>query len=222
MTVLDWLAVISASLGILFFIGIAVLIVLIIGLGRRIRTLKHVRVKNKIKKKKLMKERRYLQATRKKYAVMIFFFFFFSIGGAAGSAYTVYYQSTNLGTKDQEAIVKGYYYLLDIEGEVEAGKARSADLTEVNQNIDILTSRLSAFALYKADYRINSEGQLRLNRYYSGVKQLGINLSSRPKEFYADETQYAEFIQELNKVKESQATVFKMFGVDESSLELKQ
>lgn len=169
-----------------------------------------------------MKERRYLQATRKKYAVMIFFFFFFSIGGAAGSAYTVYYQSTNLGTKDQEAIVKGYYYLLDIEGEVEAGKARSADLTEVNQNIDILTSRLSAFALYKADYRINSEGQLRLNRYYSGVKQLGINLSSRPKEFYADETQYAEFIQELNKVKESQATVFKMFGVDESSLELKQ
>jgi len=57
---------------------------------------------------------------------------------------------------------------------------------QVEENLSILSSRLSAFALNKANYRISSEGQLIINRYYTSMKQFGINLSTQSRNFYND------------------------------------
>lgn len=217
MTTLDWIAVIALASAILFLLFMLLLVVLRIKSGRQLTKLKRIRTKNKKKRKRLIRQRRMLEKKRRKYLISAILLLVLGSAGLGISAYTIYYQSTNLNQKDQEMIVKGYYYLGDIEEQLSLAES-GAGSDSLGNDLTTLASRLGTFAVVRADYRLGSDYQQLLNRYYSSLKDLGINLASRTSGFYANPEELSDFQEDLAKVRENQKEVFKAFTVNEASL----
>ncbi|MBP1046183.1 hypothetical protein I6N96_07795 [Enterococcus sp. BWM-S5] len=217
MTTLDWIAVIALASAILFLLFMVLLIVLRVRLGRQLSKLKRVRTKNKKKRKRLIRQRRIVEKKRRKYLISALMLFILGGVGAGASAYTIYYQSTNLNQKDQELIVKGYYYLGDIEDQLALAES-GAGGEELGTDLATLASRIGTFAVVRADYRLGSDYQQLLNRYYSSLKDLGINLASRSSNFYTNSEELVDFQEDLAKVRNNQKEVFETFSVNEASL----
>ncbi|MBP1047585.1 hypothetical protein I6N96_14960 [Enterococcus sp. BWM-S5] len=217
MTTLDWIAVIALASAILFLLFTILLVVLRVRLGGQLTKLKRIRTKNKKKRKRLMRQRRAVEKKRRKYLIWALLLFVLAGAGAGASAYTIYYQSTNLNQKDQELMVKGYYYLGDIEDQLALAESGEGG-EELGSDLTTLASRLGTFAVVRADYRLGSDYQQLLNRYYSSLKDLGINLASRNSGFYTNAEELADFKEDLAKVRSNQKEVFKTFSVNEASL----
>ncbi|MGX7245680.1 hypothetical protein ACWOC1_12630 [Enterococcus quebecensis] len=220
MTLLDWIAVISLAVAILFLLFVLLLFVGIFKTGKEQKKLFSIRTKNKRKRKMIARKKRGLQKKKKKCiwgSVLCFIMMFL---GAGTSMYVVYYQSTNLSESDKKSIVSGYYNLRDIEEQLNL--AESGDGQRAEQNLKNLSLRLAAFALNKADYRISGDGQVCINRYYSSMKELGINLSSQEKEFYKDSTLTESFKNDIEKVKKNEKAVIDQFKINERSLAAKK
>ncbi|MBP1048110.1 hypothetical protein I6N96_17595 [Enterococcus sp. BWM-S5] len=217
MTTLDLIAVIALASAILFLLFTVLLIVLRVRLGRQLTKLKRVRTKNKKKRKRLVRQRRAVEKKRRKYMISALALFILGSAGVGISAYTIYYQSTNLNQKEQEQIVKGYYYLNDIEDQLMLAESGTGG-EELSSDLTTLASRIGAFAVVRADYRLGSDYQQLLNRYYSSLKDLGINLASRNLTFYDNVEELADFKEDVAKVRSNQKEVFKAFSVNEDSL----
>lgn len=217
MTTLDWIAVIALALAILFLLFMILFIVLRVRSGKQLKKLKKFRPKNKKKRKKLIHQRRKLESKRRKYLVSALGLFILSGIGAGISVYTVYYQSTNLDQQDQELIVKGYHYLGDIEEQLALAEKGEGG-GELGNDLTTLASRLGTFAVARADYRLGGEYQQVLNRYYSSLKDLGINLASRNLTFYTNSEELADFQEDVAKVRKNQKEVFEVFTINEDSL----
>lgn len=216
MTLLDWIAVISLAIAIIFLLFIFLFLVGIIKTGKEQKKILLIRTKNKRKRKAIARKRRQLQKKKKKSLIAGFLCLIIMLIGIATSMYTVYYQSTNLGEEDKKAIVSGYYNLRDIEDQLQLAESGEGERAE--QNLKNLSLRLAAFALNRADYRINGDGQMRINRYYSSMKELGINLSSQGKGFYNDSSLLESFKEDIERVKKNEQAVIKQFKINEKSL----
>ncbi|MGL4696937.1 hypothetical protein [Enterococcus larvae] len=217
MTTLDLIAVIALASAILFLLFTVLLVVLRVRLGGQLTKLKRVRTKNKKKRKRLVRQRRAVEKKRRKYMISALALFILGSAGVGISAYTIYYQSTNLNQKEQEQIVKGYYYLNDIEDQLMLAESGTGG-EELSSDLTTLASRIGAFAVVRADYRLGSDYQQLLNRYYSSLKDLGINLASRNLTFYDNVEELADFKEDVAKVRSNQKEVFKAFSVNEDSL----
>ncbi|ALS00970.1 hypothetical protein ATZ33_06185 [Enterococcus silesiacus] len=216
MTLLDWIAVISLAIAIIFLLFIFLFLVGIIKTGKEQKKILLIRTKNKRKRKVIARKRRQLQKKKKKSVIASFLCFIVMLIGIATSMFAVYYQSTNLGEEDKKAIVSGYYNLRDIEDQLLLAESGEGERAE--QNLKNLSLRLAAFALNRADYRINGDGQIRINRYYSSMKELGINLSSQEKGFYSDPSLLESFKGDIERVKRNEQAVIKQFKINEKSL----
>ncbi|MEI5994294.1 hypothetical protein [Candidatus Enterococcus mansonii] len=217
MTILDWIAVICLAAAILFFIFMCLFLVFVFRVQSKVKKLSSIRTKNKRKRKKMIFTKRKLIKKRKRNLVTAILFLVIGILAMSASAYTVFYQSTNLGETDQKAIINGYYYLSEIENQLKEIEA-DGESQKLDSNFNTLSARLSSFALNQADYRISSDGQSIVNRYYSSMKELGINLSAQPSRFYKDAEKLAEFKLDFEKVKKNEDAVLKKFKIDEKSL----
>ncbi|MGX7148467.1 hypothetical protein [Enterococcus ureasiticus] len=216
MTLLDWIAVISLAIAIIFLLFIFLLMVGIIKANKEQRKLRLIRTRNKRKRKVIARKKRQLKKKKNKRIIGSFLCLLVTVLGATTSMYAIYYQSTNLSQEDKKVIVSGYYNLRDIEEQLQLAESGEGDRAE--QNLDNLSLRLAAFALNKADYRINGEGQIRINRYYSSMKELGINLSSQSKGFYKDASLLESFRGDIERVKKNEQAVIKQFKINEKSL----
>ncbi|MCA5011432.1 MULTISPECIES: hypothetical protein [unclassified Enterococcus] len=217
MTILDWIAVICLAAAILFLLSMCLFLFLFFRTKKESNRLAKIRTKNKKKRKRIIRAKRTAQRKQKKNLLISIVFFIISLMCGAGSAYTIYYQANNLSESDQKAIVNGYYYLNEVDNQLEEA-ANNGDEKVISTNVNTLASRLSGFALNKADYRISSDGQLLINRYYTSMKELGVNLSSQPVEVYKDSNQIEALKADIEKVKKNEKAVFKKFKVDEQSL----
>lgn len=217
MTILDWIAVICLAAAILFLLSMCLFLFLFFRAKAEANKLAKIRTKNKRKRKKIIHAKKNRLKAKTRNSVIAVLCFVVGLFCAAGSAYTIYYQASNLSEADQKAIVNGYYYLTEVENQINDAK-NGGDENTLSTNLNTLASRLSGFALNKADYRISSEGQLLINRYYTSMKELGINLSSQSAAFYKDPKQLEILKADLDKVKKNEAAVFKQFSVDEKSL----
>ncbi|MBO0441171.1 hypothetical protein [Candidatus Enterococcus ikei] len=216
MTILDWLAIISLSVAILSLLFFLFNLIRNIYFGKKLKKYNHYRVKNKKKKKQLIRIKKELARKRKSTLLFSIFFFLIILLGGGLSAYTVYYQSSNLGMDDKKALVNGYFHLRDVEGQLSKLQAEN-DEAAIN-NLRNLAPRLSAFALNKADYRISENGQNLLNRYYTSMKEYGINVSSRLSTIENDPQVMDELISDMEKVKKNEKKVFDTFKVNENAL----
>lgn len=215
MTVLDWFSIIAMASAILFLFFILVFFIIILKISKEQKGLGKIRTKNKKKKKKIFFQKKKLKKRKSKYIIWSIVFFLFAIGCGSGSYYTIYYQATHLGEDDQKAIVSGYYYVAQTSKKLD----QLDDSQETKQELQALSDRMAAFALNKADYRINSEGQNLINKYYDSLKEYGVNLSAKSQLLVTDKSVQEEFKSDLEKIKQNQDKVIKYFQINEQSLE---
>lgn len=221
MSTLDWIATIILAVA-MFFLVFSLLFLLLFFKARvEKQKLSKLRIKNKKKRKYMLRARRTAHLNMKKNVLVFLVFLTMGLVAGSGAGYIRNYQATNLSESDQKAIVSGYYYLRESEKQLTA-VVLSGPTNESVANLNTLSSRLSAFALNKADDRINNEGQQIINRYYTSMKELGINLSSHGEKIYEADEGLAEFKDDIEKVKKYEKAVFKQFKVDEKALTQKK
>lgn len=207
---LDLFFLISFSISILFLLSTVLIVLLIIKNVRAISRIKGKRkYKSKIKK---------LSKTKKRLIVFLFIFSLLTFGSAGIASYISYYQSINLSQKDSENVVKGYYLINDIESELLKAKDKSIDNKKATQNIQNLSNSMASFGGMRASDKNKEDGQLILNRYYNIIKEIGVNISSQPQDFYGNAELTDEFVNDLKRAKDYQKEVIKYYKVNEDEL----
>ena len=136
---------------------------------------------------------------------------------ALASSYLVYYQATNLSDEDMGNIIDGYYYLLDLEQELEAFQGEKME-PEHTKTLNFLVISLAGYSVKSASTLNTVEGQRLLNRYYKEMAEFGINVSRRSDSLTEDSELVTESLADLEKVQGHQANVLKFFKVNEEAL----
>ncbi|MFW8052402.1 hypothetical protein [Vagococcus fluvialis] len=146
------------------------------------------------------------------------------LGAMVGSlsAYVTYYQATNLSTEDMENIKDGFYYLRDLEKELEGIQKGKTDEEKANQTINFVVTSLAGYSVKKASTLNTIDGQRVLNRYYQGMSELGINVSRKSAMLSSDKLSLKEALSDIQKIKNYEKQVLIFYKVDESILESKR
>ncbi|WP_211272318.1 hypothetical protein [Enterococcus rivorum] len=132
--------------------------------------------------------------------------------------YLRYYQATNLGARDSEAVAQGYYLINKIEEQLDAD-VNEEDTSRVQKNIYELSAKLSSFGTTTADGALSKQGQILLNRFYVNMKELGLNLSNHSSAVLESEELYTNYKEDIKKTRNNQKKVFDYFKLNESSFE---
>ncbi|MHC5216529.1 hypothetical protein ACYSNR_07665 [Enterococcus sp. LJL128] len=221
MGVLDWLFVGVLSAAILCLLVTLFLIVLSMGTGKKVKLLKQRKPKNKRKRKRLKREIRQLEKKKKK-QLRNGILLLLTAGVLAGGAfYAQYYQATNLSDYDSENVVQAYYLMSETEGAVTQVKD-GENQVKAEKTLRELAARLASYGGIRSSTRITTEGQLLLNRYYTSVKELGLNLNSQTKDTLQHQETYDGFLKDITKITEQQKKVIDYFGINESALQQKK
>lgn len=77
---------------------------------------------------------------------------------------------------------------------------------------------MASFNSRRASDLNKEDGQVLLNRYYNLVKEIGINASTQPQDFYGNSDLVGEFSNDIKKVKAYQKDVFAYYKVNEEEL----
>ncbi|WP_087639329.1 MULTISPECIES: hypothetical protein [unclassified Enterococcus] len=132
-----------------------------------------------------------------------------------------YHQATNLGDRDSDGIVEGYYLLNETSQQLEAIE-QTENIEKTRKNIRELAAKLSSFGVRYADPRLSVEGQQLLNRYYSQMKELGLNLNNQSIESLKGKETYDIYMSDIKKGQMMQKKVFDYFKVNEGALQQKK
>ncbi|MBP1040164.1 hypothetical protein I6N95_03975 [Vagococcus sp. BWB3-3] len=218
---LDWLIIGAISLGIIC------LLLLILSFAASLRARSQLRklggkpTGRSAKKKWRRQKNRYTKTQKSAFKsgswLLLMTLVISGIGG-----YAKYYQMTNMTAADTENIVTGYYLLDQMTEQLNAIESSEND-EKLNANIHTLAVRMASFSSKKGSDRGTKESQLLLNRYYARMGQLGVNLASQKAEVLKEDQELLHsYIQDIERVEESQNKVLAFYQVDEKSLAQKQ
>ncbi|MCA5013558.1 MULTISPECIES: hypothetical protein [unclassified Enterococcus] len=221
MTILDGLFIGILSTAILCMIFASAFFVSSFFIRKKIKQLEQRRPKSKKKRKFLKKKIFKLRKRRKKR--LRSGLILFMLGGllAGGTVFSRYHQATNLSDRDSDGIVEGYFLLNKTEQQLAAVK-ETTNKEKTSKNLRELAAKLSGFGVRYADPRLTLEGQKLLNRYYSQMKELGLNLNNQSAESLQEKTIYDDYVADIKKVQATQKKIFVYFNVNESALEQKK
>ncbi|EOL49006.1 hypothetical protein [Enterococcus caccae] len=216
MTILDWFFIISLSLASIGLVFSGISFYLMAQTKKALKKVKRTKVSKKKRKQKKSKVKKMMQKSKKQrnWGMALVILFLFS-GFAAG--YSLYYQAMHLSQKDSKAVVQGYYLMDNLEKELKTAKTTENDVKS-GKNIKLLAGQLSSYGIYKATIRNSETGQKKLNKYYKSMKELGINLSSQPNDFFKNETLLTEFETDLTAVKKNHEEVVRYFNINKNAL----
>lgn len=221
MQLLDWLFVGVLSAAILCFLLMLFFMILSIGTGKKQQALRQKKVKNKRKRKRLKRELRQLTQKKKRQRINGLLLFFVSLALGGGAFYARYYQATNLSDYDSNNVVQAYY-LMSETTQVVADVKDSDNQAKAENTLRELAARLASYGGKKSSTRITAEGQRLLNRYYTSMKELGLNLNSQTRESLQNQETYDGFLSDIEKTTSQQKQVIDYFGINESALQQKK
>lgn len=192
------------------------LLVLFIVRRKQIKATSKKKSRSKSKRREQKKRLEFLRKSSKR--ALIFFILFLFLGISAGAGYVSYYQAMNLSEKDEKAVVDGYYLISDFEKQLEAIKKGDIDQKKAAENIQNLGGSMASYSGLTASELNKEEGQLKLNRFYNIVKELGVNASAQYQDFFDNNELVDEFLSDTKKAKGYQSDVFKFYKVDQNAL----
>lgn len=217
MSVLDIVFVALLSSAILFLLFSFLMIILRISTGKRLKALPQKKIKNKRKRKKVLKVKRQLEKKRKKQLTWFFLFLLLGLTTGGSAAYSRYYQLMNLTADDSAAIAKSYYLVDEIDKQLKS-VGNGASPEKVKNSLRDLTAQLASTTVRKASGTLATDKQKLLSRYYSSAEKLSINISNLSVEDLKKQEKRDEYLGDIEKVVEAQQKVFKEFKVNESAL----
>jgi len=224
MSVLDWSFVSLLAAALLFVVFGVLALGMFIRTNGKWRQVKRKRPpKNKKKRRRFIQMKRQLEKQRK--SQLVWLVVFLLIGGLSGggAAYTRYYQQNHLQAADSEVLVQSYYLLDELTTQLDTLEQGETP-EKTRKNIMDLSGRLASYGTRKAYLGLTEDNQKLLNRHFTLLREFGTNLnsSSRKLETIENAEILAGYKSDLEKAKESQATVFKQFNVNEAALKQKQ
>lgn len=221
MTILDWVFIGLLSTAILSGIFTLLNMLFFFRNKKELQKIKKQRIKNKRKRKKRTIRVRVLEKKRRgqlRNAILLLLFTGIFVSSAF---YSRYYQSTHLGERDSEAIVQGYYLLTMLDEQM--SQINESDNPEkLRKNIYDLSARLASYGARTADPRLTEEGESKINRLYSNMKELGLNLTNQSLEQLQQAEILEGYLADVEKTKQNQKLVFDYFKVNESALKQKK
>ncbi|MEI5990602.1 hypothetical protein [Enterococcus crotali] len=221
MSLLDWVFIGTLSSAILFGLFSLFSIIFLFSTGKQIQQLTKIRTKNARKRKKIKRTLKKAKAKRKKqrWSLVVCVLL---VGILSSTAfYARYYQATNLGERDSEGIVQGYYLLNETKNQIDT-LSESSSTEKSENNLRELAAKLSSFGMRGADGRLTEEGQRLLTRYYNQVKELGLNLNNQSVEILDNQEIRETYLQDLQKAQKTQSKIITYFKINESALEQKK
>jgi len=221
MSLLDWVFIGTLSSAILFALFFLLSIILLFSTGKQIQQLTKIRTKNSRKRKKIKRALKKAKVKQKKQR-WSFVICLILVGVLSSTAfYARYYQATNLGERDSEGIVQGYYLLNETKEQI--NKLSESSSTEKSENnLRELAAKLSSFGMRGADGRLTEEGQRLLTRYYNQVKELGLNLNNQSVEMLDNLETRESYLNDLQKAQKTQSKIITYFKINESALKQKK
>ncbi|MDT2848862.1 hypothetical protein P7H60_06775 [Vagococcus carniphilus] len=194
------------------------LLVLFIVRRKQIKATSKKKSRSKSKRREQKKRLEFLRKSSKRALIFFILFLFLGISAGAGAGYVSYYQAMNLSEKDEKAVVDGYYLISDFEKQLEAIKKGDVDQKKAAENIQNLGGSMASYSGLTASELNKEEGQLKLNRFYNIVKELGVNASAQYQDFFDNNELVDEFLSDTKKAKGYQSDVFKFYKVDQNAL----
>lgn len=216
MTLLDWFFIISLSLASLGLVCSGFSFYLMTQTKKALKKVKKTRISKKKQKKKKRKIRELMRKSKiqRNWGISLCVLFVL-FGSTAG--YSLYYQTMHLSQKDSKAVVQGYFLMDNLENEMKTASTTENDVKS-GKNIKLLAGQFSSYGIYKATIRNSGIGQKKLNKYYKSMKELGINLSSQPDDFFKNELLLNEFEMDLAAVKRNHEEIIRYFNVNKNAL----
>ncbi|OEG21287.1 hypothetical protein BCR24_07405 [Enterococcus ureilyticus] len=222
MSILDWSFVVLLSSALLLFLFAFIFVFNFFRTSRKYKKMKMKRPpKNKKKRRVFLRQRKQLakkQKNQRTWSVILFLLAGVSLGGGF---YSRNYQQNHLQGEDSEALVQSYYLLEDAKiqiSNIQAGENPQKSI----KNIQEITSRLASYGARKSSPNLKEDGQTLLNRHYTLLREVGVNLNSQTVESLQKEETAASYLKDLEKAHDSQNKVFKRFGVNEGALKKKK
>lgn len=222
MSVLDWSFVLLLSSTLLFSLFGFLFFISSFRTGRKYKAVKKKRPpKNKKKRRQFLRLRKQLEKKRKKQlfrSVLLLLIAGLSLGTGL---YSRYYQQNHLPSEDSEALVQSYY-LLD-EAQLQINNIAAGENPQKSiKNLQEITSRLASYGARRASLSLAEDGQNLLNRHFTLLRELGVNLNGQTVDSLANQTTAESYLKDIEKVQESQSSVFKRFSVNEQALKKQQ
>ncbi|MBO0469632.1 hypothetical protein JZO66_03670 [Enterococcus sp. DIV0242_7C1] len=178
------------------------------------------RPKNKVKRKRWVRERRLLVSRQKRYFRNSLIFLVVMLLSAGSAAYARYYQLTNLTSDDAKVVVQGYLLTEDLEKKLTTIK-EGGSIDKVYPQFQEVSSLLVTYGNRPVSVGLSEEGSKLLTRYYVSMKDVGMNLSTLTQEQLANKEILESYLKDISKIKERQKAVFTYFKVNESALKQK-
>lgn len=221
MSMLDLTFIGLLSLGILLFLLGVLLFFLSAASRRSLKKLKAKRPKNKKKRKRWQRICKKTEQTKKKRLRNGILLIILSVLLGGSAAYARHYQLTSLSSSNAAALAKGYYLIGEIEGQLDS-YSNGASIEKTTKNIRDLSQQLAGAGTETAYVGMAVDGQKLVNRHFNLVKNLGINLNEQARTILENQEEMTNYLSDIEKVKESQQSVFKKYQVNESALQQKK
>lgn len=219
MLLLECLILISVSLAILTTI---ILFFLLFSLFYNLKNIKKLKVKSRLKRRgqrKLYRKIEKLSAILKRNQKSILLNIALLVISVSVGGYSLYYQRSGMTKIDTENIISGYYLVGQIEQQLGLISQKKLLEKESELNIHTLAIKMASYSAKKSSDHQSKDGQLLLNKYYSEIGQLGVNLSSQN---YSDLSEKKEimvgYIKDLGSIKVIQTKVLNFYKINETSL----
>ncbi|MHC5372291.1 hypothetical protein ACYSNU_00670 [Enterococcus sp. LJL120] len=219
MTILEWLIIIGIAVAIIACIFTLIFLYLTISRQKKVSKLSKRPPKSKKRRRRWEKLRqRYLrQKNSALRSLIIFLVITFIFGG--GTAYGMYYQSTNLSSDDAEAVVQSYFLVHTFETQLTEAANGEGEEDAVTRNLQYLATSLASYGSKNASSLNTVEGQSVLNRYYAAIGELGINASRQVSEFYGNPDLAATYTSSLERITSLEEAAFSYYEVDQDMLD---
>lgn len=125
-------------------------------------------------------------------------------------------QLTTMTDADYVEVVKGYYLIRDFEELIRMEPENNEEkLNKISQIRDIST-KMASYAIKRADSVNSEEGQLFLNRYYVGIKELGMNISTQVSSIYDEPILLEGFLNDVSGIKIFEKKAFGYYDFDQT------
>lgn len=214
---LDWLIISGISLTIITLVLFIFSLIHYFIMGKEIKKLDKNKKKYKRKMDRWKTKRKRLIKTRKAYLTssLLLILVMILIGGSTG--YARFYQMTNLSKQDTETFALSYYLIDKLEEHVE--KSSEENNEKMDNNIQELAQELASFSSKKASNKFGQEGQVLLNKYFTQIGQLGINIGSQN---YSEQLELEgtldDTLSDVSKIKVLQKQLIDKFEIKTATL----
>ncbi len=188
---------------------------------KKIKFITLERSKSRRRKKENNQKIKQLENEKRSRVKKMIFLFIVSLILVASSSYMKVYISRRISSEDEATFAKAYYLVRNFEEQIELAATESEEEEKVVRNINYLATTMASYGIYKANYLNSEEGQLILNKYYDGVKELGVNHTTIAGDFYGNPTLLEETKADIERIKVNEKKVLEFYKINESVLEIK-